>query len=135
MFYPLTGCETEPLISMNNITLNNIRSYNSLLPPGIIRCNSTNECKNFVWNNVHATSIFGWWEFLGLNFITEHVHGDVRDSTPEPGLDGKRHHFKLGKVVKRFLKKEAIKIAKELICSHFTWLPCEEFGQKLEILV
>ena len=134
MTYPFGGCETNPRIAMNNITLNNIRQYDSLLPPGIIRCNETAECHGFVWNNVHATGLGGWWEFLGLNFISEHVHGEVTDSTPNPGLDGKVHHFKLGKFAKKFLKKEAIKIAKHFICSHLSWLPCEEFGEKLETL-
>lgn len=109
---------------MNNITLNNVRQFDSILPPGIIRCNETNECTGFVWNNVHATGLGGWWEFLGLGFISEHVHGTVADSTPDPRLDGLVHHFDFGTIAKRFIKKEALKILKKLLCSHFRWLPC-----------
>ena len=91
MLYPLGGCETQPLINMNNITLDNVRMYDALLPPGVVRCNETNECNGFIWNNVHVTSYGGWWEFLGLGFMSEHVHGVVTDSSPDPHLDGKVH--------------------------------------------
>ena len=134
MFYPIGGCETNPRIAMNNITLNNIREHDSLLPPGIIRCNETNECTGFVWHNVHATGFAGWWEFLGINFISEHVHGDVRDSVPDPQLDGGVHNYDIGKIAKKLIKKEAIKIIKKIACAHFPWLPCEDFGAHLKNL-
>ena len=105
MIYPLGGCETQPLIQMDDISLNNIRIYDSILPPGVIRCNETNSCTGFKWNNVHATGIAGWWEYLGLGFITENVHGDVTDSSPDPHFDGKVHNFKISKFAKKFLMK------------------------------
>ena len=124
MFYPFGGCETDPLISMTNITLNNVRQYDSILPPGIIRCNETNSCTGFVWNNVHATGYAGWWEFLGIGFITENVFGEVRDSVPDPHFDGGVHNINPSRLAKRFLKKEAFKLVKKLICAHFPWIPC-----------
>lgn len=127
MFYPFGGCATDPLISMNNITLNNIQNYDTILPPGIIRCNETNECTGFVWNNVHSTALGGWWEKLGLGYITDHVHGEVTNSSPNPHLDGGEHHFKLGSFVKKLIKKEAIKLVKDLVCHELKFLHCEDF--------
>ena len=84
MTYPIGGCTTQPLITVSNITLNNIRQYGSLLPPGIIRCNETNPCKGFVFNNVKAS---GWWKFLKLGYITEHIEGVVTHSDPAPAFN------------------------------------------------
>jgi hypothetical protein len=71
MFYPFGDeCETQPLIAMHNITLRDITSHGSLLPPGIIRCNHTNACTGFVWDNVQASGLRGWWDWAGLGFIT-----------------------------------------------------------------
>jgi hypothetical protein len=39
-------------ITVRNITLRNIKSTGGLLPPGIIRCNETNPCTGFVFDNV-----------------------------------------------------------------------------------
>ena len=85
MLYPYGGCETQPLITVANITLSNVKQVDGLLPPGIIRCNETNPCTGFVWNNVQAS---GWWDFLDINFISEQVHGVVTNSKPAPFLDG-----------------------------------------------
>lgn len=76
MFYPLGGCETQPLISMTNITLRNITSHGSLLPPGVIRCNETNPCTGFVFEDVNMRSIL--WDTLGYGFITEYTYGELR---------------------------------------------------------
>ena len=91
MLYPLAGgdstCATQPLITVSNITLRNIVSHGGILPPGIIRCNATNPCTNFVWDNV---KIHGWWRILGLGFITENTFGNVTNSHPEPKI-GRAH--------------------------------------------
>ena len=42
MFYPLIPCEPQPYVTFKDIKLRNITIYNSLLPPGIIRCHKTN---------------------------------------------------------------------------------------------
>ena len=82
MFYPLGGCETQPLISMTNVTLSNIRQYGTILPwPGIVRCNETAPCTGFVFDNVHST---GFWSFFGFNYITENIIGTVTNSKPAP---------------------------------------------------
>jgi len=83
MFYPLGGCETQPLITVADITLRNITSHGGLLPPGIIRANETHPSTGFVWENVN---IHGWWRIFGLGFITENVSGTVTDSHPVPAF-------------------------------------------------
>lgn len=54
MLYPLRqDCPTNPLVPMNGITLRNVQEVDAILLPGILRCNETNPCNNFVWDNVH----------------------------------------------------------------------------------
>jgi len=74
MLYPLTPCDTEPLLSMTNITLTNVAQYNTILIPGIIRCDETNPCTGFDWENVTST---GWWDFRfsPLGYISENIEG------------------------------------------------------------
>lgn len=95
--------------------------HNSLLPPGIIRCNETVPCSGFVWNNVQSTSFHGLWEFLGLGFISEHVNGVVTNSNPVPVLDGGIHNFEWHK----FVKKEIKRLIKDLVCRYV--LHCDDF--------
>ena len=83
MFYPIGGCGTQPLVSISDVTLRNIKQTGSWLPPGVIRCNETAPCKNFVFDNVQAS---GWWSILGLNYISENIEGIVTDSKPDPGF-------------------------------------------------
>lgn len=70
MLYPLSACETQPLITISDITLRNITSEGGILTPGIVRCHETNPCKNINFENVN---IKGWWSSWGGNFITENV--------------------------------------------------------------
>lgn len=85
MLYPLAGgdatCATQPLITVKGITLRNLVSHGGILPPGVIRCNETNVCTDFVWDNVH---VHGWWRWLGLGYITEFTEGTVSNSHPVP---------------------------------------------------
>ena len=69
------------MVSFNNITLRNVEVYNALLPPGIIRCNETNPCTGFVFDNVNA---HGWWKYLRISYIVENVYGTVSNSSPVP---------------------------------------------------
>jgi hypothetical protein len=85
MTYPFGGCETQPLISLTDITLTNVQQYNTILPPGVVRCNETNVCTGFEFNNVNAD---GWWSKLGLGYITDYIEGTVTDSSPAPDFDG-----------------------------------------------
>ena len=83
MFYPIGGCQTQPLIHMSNVTLKDIRQHGGILPPGIVRCNSTLPCTGFVFDNVQAS---GWWSMLGLGYITENIFGTVTNSKPTPAF-------------------------------------------------
>ena len=69
MFYPFGGeCDTQPRITISNITLRNVTSHGGLLPAGIIRCNETNVCKNFTFDNVHVQSLL--WDALDIGYNT-----------------------------------------------------------------
>ena len=86
MLYPLTPCQTEPLIHVADITLKNVQQHGTLLPPGIVRCNETLPCTGFEFDNVDAD---GWWRYLRLGYITENVYGTVSGSRPKPEfMDG-----------------------------------------------
>lgn len=81
MLYPFTPCETQPLITISDITLRNITSTGGPLTPGVVRCHETNPCKNINFENVNLKS---WWSNWGGNFITENVYGNVTDCLPAP---------------------------------------------------
>ena len=83
MLYPHGPCETQPLIDMNNITLKDITVKGSVLTPGIIRCNETNPCHGFVFDNVQMDA---WYNDKGYGFITENVYGIEINSYPSPGF-------------------------------------------------
>jgi hypothetical protein len=73
MLYPIIKeCETNPRVTMRNITLRNVESTSGILPPGIIRCNETNPCRDFNFENVWVT---GWFTALNYGYITENVIG------------------------------------------------------------
>ena len=81
MTYPFGGCATQPMVGLHRITLRNINQHNSLLPPGVIRCNEANPCTDFVFDNVHSS---GWWKYLKFNYISQNIEGTIRNSTPRP---------------------------------------------------
>lgn len=55
MLYPITDCETQPLITIENITLQNITTDSSVLNLDyIIRCNESNPCKHIQFVNVSS---------------------------------------------------------------------------------
>lgn len=71
---------------MHDITLRNVQQFGTVLPlPGIIRCNETNPCTGFVFDNVKSHGI---WTLLGFNYITENVVGVVTESRPAPAFNG-----------------------------------------------
>lgn len=51
-FDPKGTCTTQPRVTLRNITLKNVMVNNSLFFPVVIRCNETNPCKNFLFDNV-----------------------------------------------------------------------------------
>lgn len=73
MLYPLLKeCNTQPRVTIRNITIRNVVSTDGVFPPGIIRCNSTNPCTDFTFENVKVT---GWFSYMWLGYITENVVG------------------------------------------------------------
>jgi len=86
MLYPLIEeCATEPKVTIRNITLRNVNIHGGVFPPGIIRCNSTNPCTDFTFENVRVSN---WYLHPEINFITENVQGVAINSLPDPGFNG-----------------------------------------------
>ena len=58
-FYPLpfTECPTNPLVSFDRIVLRDVNITKGNFSPGVLLCNSTNPCTNFVFDRVNA---FDW---------------------------------------------------------------------------
>ncbi len=84
MLYPiLPNCATQPRVTVRNITLRNVYSTSGVLPPGIIRCNATNPCRDFVFDNVFVS---GWFTYFDYGYITENVIGTEINSFPSPGF-------------------------------------------------
>jgi hypothetical protein len=85
MIYPISrDCATHPEVTMRNIVLKNITSHGSLLPPGIIRCNETNPCTGFHFEDINMRSVL--WDMAGLGFITENAYGTFKNVHPNPML-------------------------------------------------
>lgn len=83
MVYPFEHCDTQPLIDVQNITVRNLNSTGGFLPPGIIRCNETNTCKDI---NFEDVNIKGWWEDMGWGWISEWSYGTAVNTYPDPYL-------------------------------------------------
>ena len=82
MIYPLEKCQTQPRITMSDITLRNITSHGNLLSAGIIRCNATNPCKNFNFEDVKVHSLL--WDTINVGYISEYVEGWETNDYPDP---------------------------------------------------
>jgi hypothetical protein len=81
MIYPLNSdCPTNPRVAMRDITFEHVTITNTLLSPGILRCNASNPCTNIVLRDVHVSG--NDWPVTG--YICEHVQGTVVDSAPVP---------------------------------------------------
>ena len=83
MLYPLTPCGTYSLVGIRNIVLQNIRIHNSVLPPGVIRCDPEFPCTGMVFDNVVAD---GWWQHIKASYYIENVFGVVQNSSPSPAF-------------------------------------------------
>lgn len=82
MNYPKDDCETQPLVTIRNITLRNVNITNSHTDyAGIMRCNETNPCTNFTMDNVinHQHS-----ETNSYDYICENIDIMVINSNPDP---------------------------------------------------
>jgi len=83
MIYPFSPvCNTQPRITMRDITLRNVTSTGSLLPAGVILCNVTNPCTNFKFENVNMRSKL--WDTLGIGYINHFSEGVAINSFPDP---------------------------------------------------
>jgi hypothetical protein len=93
-FYPLPGqtCQTDPLVSINNIVLRNVNIYGGVLSPGIMICNETNPCTSLIFDsvNVHNPSPYPIKDF----YLCEHFSGTARNSNIVPSCltDITPHH-------------------------------------------
>ena len=84
MLYPLLKkCDTQPRVTVRNITLRNIHSRGGYLV-GIIRCDAQNPCTNINFENVKHDGFFS--DFKN-GFITENAYGSVVNSYPDPHIN------------------------------------------------
>jgi len=51
-FDPKGTCQTQPRINISDIVIRNVKIYDSLLFPVVMRCNHTNPCKGVVMEDV-----------------------------------------------------------------------------------
>ena len=65
-FYPLpyNDCPTNPLVTFDNIVLRDINITRGVFSPGVLICNASNPCTNFVFDRVNAYgwSVLPYWE-------------------------------------------------------------------------
>ena len=82
--FPLPGkhCPTDPLVTIDTITLRNINIHGGVLSPGVLLCNSTNPCTNFIFDNVNVyhRSLFP----VPAGFYCENVQGRASNSNLWP---------------------------------------------------
>eukprot|EP01116_Phalansterium_solitarium_P003427 TRINITY_DN14251_c0_g1_i1.p1 TRINITY_DN14251_c0_g1~~TRINITY_DN14251_c0_g1_i1.p1 ORF type:complete len:447 (+),score=149.96 TRINITY_DN14251_c0_g1_i1:347-1687(+) len=82
MFYPIDpNCPTQPRVTVRNITLRNVTVHNSLLFPGILRCNETNPCTGIDFDGV---TFADWVVEPSQDYICENVQGQATASNPVP---------------------------------------------------
>ena len=81
MFYPLIKeCETQPRVPIKDIALKNIHTSGAVLSPGILRCNETNPCTGF---NFEDVTVDGWLKDEG--YICENIIGEYNSGvSPAP---------------------------------------------------
>ena len=80
-FDPKGTCDTQPRVTISNIVLKNVKIWNSLLFPIIMRCNETNPCRNIVYDSVQVE---GW--LIGnksKGYVCENVHGTRTNTYPK----------------------------------------------------
>jgi polygalacturonase len=80
-FYPIDGtqCPTQPRVPVTRLTLRNVTVVNALLSPGVLRCNETNPCSGWQFDNVHMSSVSDWPVAGG--FLCENVVGSTWTNT------------------------------------------------------
>jgi len=82
MLYPLDGyCPTQPRVSVSDVVLRNVEIKHALLGPGIVRCDPSNPCSNFSFENVRVNGLF----VLERHFICENTFVAIHDVVPPLG--------------------------------------------------
>ena len=106
MLYPLIKeCNTEARVTMRNITVKNVHMSGGIFPPGVIRCNSTNPCTGFHFENVYVT---GWFTPLNIGYITENVVGTSKWVWPDPGFNKTRSEEEVEKIAEEMNSRKWI---------------------------
>lgn len=70
---------TQPLITIDGVTLRNVTTTGDLVGAGVIRCDKRNPCRNIVLEDVHLS---GWWPRDG--YICQEAYGECVDCEPRP---------------------------------------------------
>jgi polygalacturonase len=57
-FFPLfnSTCQTQPLVPVTNLVVRNVTMTGALLSPGVLRCNDTNPCTGWLFEDVNISS-------------------------------------------------------------------------------
>lgn len=68
-FYPLpnTTCPTQGCVPVTRLTIKNFTANGALLSPGVIRCNETNPCRDFYFEDVNIQTDTGYP--FGVNYL------------------------------------------------------------------
>lgn len=71
--FPLPGtkCPTQPCVPVTRLTVINFTAIGALLSPGVLRCNATNPCRDFYFENVNIQTDTGFP--FGDNFLCEAI--------------------------------------------------------------
>ncbi|CUG78731.1 glycoside hydrolase family 28, putative [Bodo saltans] len=68
-FYPLpnTTCPTQGCVPVTRLTIKNFTANGALLSPGVLRCNETNPCRDFYFEDVNIQTDTGFP--FGVNYL------------------------------------------------------------------
>jgi len=69
---------TNPRVNMSNIFITNLTSSDGWINAGVLRCNETNPCHGFNFENVYIT---GW---DSENYTCNSIYGSCKNCTPVP---------------------------------------------------
>ena len=83
-FFPLfnSTCPTQPLVPVTNLVLRNITMTGAWTSPGVLRCNDTNPCRGWVFEDVHISSATNFP--AGNNFICEGIVDSIGTNVEPP---------------------------------------------------
>jgi len=80
--YPIVPvCPTQPLVTISNITLENVAFSGGLTLPGVLLCDPATPCTGFRFINVTNTGPF----LVSPSYVCENVQGTTDNVTPAPG--------------------------------------------------